>query len=301
MQNKSISNIKADFEPLHIPIVKGRFALRELRDDSFPVYVTSVKRGVDIIIREGTPLLTTFPYSIENKHFYTKFSTVLELSRKRGFTVHAIVINDFLTEEEILKKLNTYGELLSPSTQLYITMVIYERSVDEMLFKNITELVKAFFGTKASPFIPNTIPAFYTEVRGKANLIELTDFLLSEVTNTNGVMLLHKYGFYTQGSQSINNTEAVILNPTEDVYGIVTDINVSTKFLPGETLEMADEILIKFGETEYKVDISKRSLAFRGIIKDLQEQLIGSKVLCENLYLPSTNTMKIKQLKKFIF
>jgi len=300
MQKKNISNIDLNFEPLNIPIVKGRLAFVKLKEDSFPLYVTPKKKGLEIIIREGHPLINQFPYIILNTQFRTRFKSILELTSSRGFTVHATLFNGDLTEEQLFKILISSEKLLPIDLQLYVTMVLYEKSIDEMLYKNITDLVKAFFGTKTNPFIPNVVPAIYTEVRSKANLEELASFLLSEVKDNEGIYLLHKYGYYKQGKASVKNTDAVVLYPTEDIYGIVTKLKNSAKFLPGETLEMTDSMIIKFGETELIYDLSDTSLAFRGMLHNLQDQIIGSNVLCELLFLPNKDELKIKSLKRFV-
>ena len=301
MQNKNISNIVKSFEPIKIPIVRGREALNRLKDDSFPIYVTSMKEGLEIVIREGSVYMTEWPYVILNPHFKTKFKTLIELTKSRGFTVHATLFNNDLTEEQLYKLLLSSEKLLPNDLQLYVTMVIYEKSISEMLYKNITELVRAFFGTKANPFIPNTVPAYYVEVKSKNNLVELTDFLLTQVKHNKGVLLLHKFGFYKQGNFPLEGTHAVVLEPTEDIFGTVVKVVTSTKFLPGETLTMADKLLIRFGGIELTYDLVDHPLAFRGMLSDLRQHLVGSKVLCELLYLPGTNEVKIKQVKRFLF
>jgi len=297
---KQVSNIVFNFEPLDIPIVKGRFALDKLKEDSFPLLVTTAKEGVEIVIRSGLPLFKNYPFQIKNPQFKTYFKEVLELVKKRNITIHATVTNPYMSAVQLFNKLNDEKATMHEDTVLYITMVIYENSIEEMLFKNIVDLVKAFFGQKSESLIPNIEPAFYVEVKSKTDLIELADFLLTNVKKSYGVILLQKYGFYKQGKHSIKDTDAVIASPTEEIYGKIVQINTSTKFLPGEILDMLDNIMVQFGETEYNVDMSNQSLALRGVLKHIESQLLGSAVLCENLYLPSKGELKILRIKKFI-
>jgi len=296
MQNQSNSHIDLDFIPMQVPTVKGRYALERLKPDAFPMYVTPIKEGVEVLIREGHPFMIEYPYVILNTQFRERFKTLLQLTNSRKFTLHTNLTVDNLSAEDLSEVLMRPEKLLPINLKINITMVIYEKSIQEMLFKNIIESIKGFFGTAESPFLPNIIPAKYVEVKDKKTLSHLGEFLLSNSNKNKKLLILQKYGSYKQNKQDLKNTDAVYLAPTEDIWGTITSIKTSTKFLPGETLKMADLLLIKFGETELPFDLAKESLAYRGIINDLGEQLIGAKVLCRNIYLPTSKKIIISKL-----
>jgi len=301
MPNKIISNIDTSFIPTIIPKVKGRFALDRLQDEAFPMYTTIAKKGVDLIIRGGHPFLITYPYLILNTQFRQRFKTLLELTNKRNFTLHATMYAKGVSEEQLYSALVSPNKLLPNNTNLYITMCLYENSIEEMNFKNIVLLVKAFFGTENNPIMPNIIPATYSEVNSKEKLKDMAEFLLQNTSETEGLLLLNKKGSYIQGESALTKTNAVLLDPSEDIFGTIVKINSSTNFLPGETLTMADELLIKFGETELTYSLSSLSLVIRGFLVEIKNKLIGSKILCNNLYFTNQNTPTIKKIKKIYY
>ena len=302
MQENIISSINPKFLPINVPVVKGRMAFHNLKSNAFPAYVALAKPGVEIVIRSGHPFTLKYPYNIVNTQFRERFKSFLKLSQRHGITFHATVTaQGNWSEEELMAILADSTKLLPATLNAYITLCIYENSIEEMRIKNIVTLLKAIMGPKPTEFLKNVTPADYTEVKSLDGLSSVVDFLMSNGGNltSRGVILASKDGAYTQGSLAPSDCDIVIIDSSEEVIGDVVDIKVSTKMLPGENITSADKLLIKFGDTVLPYDMGTLPLMARGFFADKRDSLIGSKVTCELHHLPSAKTVSIKKLLHF--
>ena len=293
-----LKTIITDFVPMRIPKVKGKFSITKLKKESFPLYVAPIPKGIEIIIRGGHPFINMYPFMILNTQFRTRFKSILELSAKRGFTLHAILTDEQTSKEGLFKILTTSNSLLPMNVKLIVTLCLYENASEEVLYKNSVDLIKAFIGSTQTPFIPNVEPANFTETTQTSKLLDIIHFLYENFKKTQEVLLLNKYGNYQQGRVSIENTNAVYLEPTEEKYGTIAEVIVSTKILPGENLQMADKLLIKFDNTVLPFSLMEMPLNLRGYLSAVAPKLIGKKVLCNILYIPNSEP-KILELVKY--
>ncbi len=290
-----ISNIDLTFDPMRIPIVKGRLGVENITSESYPVLVTSNKRGAEIIIREGHVFTLEYPYLIMNTQFRYRFKELLRLTTERHFTLHATVTCPGVNSAKMQSILTNASSILPNETSLYVTLALYETSTNHTPLKDMVTLLESIFGKEKTPFMPRIFPANYNEANSKGGLADIIDVLARNPQNK-GVLVLDKNGKYLQGKVPFKDANAVILDPTEEAWGIISKINTSVKYLPGETLVMADELLIRFGETELQYNLSQEPLMIRGFLAKKESVLVGTKILCENLYLPGKWDVKINRI-----
>jgi len=295
---KTISNIDLSYNPMRIPIIKGRFGIENVLNEAFPLLITPSKVGSEIVIREGHVFTLKYPYMVLNTQFRTRFKSLLKLTSDKHFTVHATVTCKGISNTKMDSILLDPTVLLPKNTEIYVTLALYESNAKHTPFKDMVELVKGYIGKSTNSFLPNIKPAMYTEVSSRGKLTDVVDFLLTKVKGVEGILLLNKNGNYTEGGVSFKESNAIVVNPTEELWGVVQRVNTSLKYLPGKTLVMADEVLIRFGETELTYNLSDEPLMLRGYLSEQQENLIGTKILCETLFLPGNSTATITKILK---
>jgi len=295
---KTISNIDLSYNPMRIPKIKGRLGIDNILSESFPLLVAPNKVGTDIVIREGHVFTMKYPYMVLNTQFRTRFKSLLQLTNEKHFTVHATVTCNGIAESKMDSILLNASSLLPTDTEIYVTLALFESSIKHTPLHDMVDLVKGYIGKGLSPFVPNIKPAIYTEVSSKSKLADVLDFLLTKVDSIEGALLLNKNGEYTEGGVAFNEANAIVLDPTEESWGVIQRVNVSVKYLPGKTLVMADEVLIRFGETELNYSLCKEPLMLRGYLAEQKENLIGTKILCETLFLPGRQSASITKILK---
>ena len=276
--------------------VKGRFSLNNILDKSYPMLVAPNKIGAEIVVREGHVFLLDYPYIMGNTQFRERFKGLLELTARKHFTVHATVSSVGMTKEQMRNILKSEQSLLPVDTNVFITLAYYESGVRDMTFGEIVKLLYGLVGRYT--FIKDVYTVAYTEVPTKNRLANVSQYLLTNIDNLEGLILLDKDGKYREGHVQPEDISAIILNPVEEIWGEIIKVDSSFHYLPGENLALADKLLIQFGETELSYDLSKEPLMTRGFIQQQQDKLIGSSVLCENLYLPGNGKALIKKVLK---
>jgi len=280
---------------MKIPTVKGRFGLDNITTESFPVLIAPNKKGAEIVIREGHVFTLEYPFVILNTQFRLRFKELLKLTADKHLSVHAKVFCRGVSSTKMNSILLDPSSILPNETEICITLALYETAVEYTPLKDMVALLEAIFGKKKTPFMHNVNPANYVEVNNKGNLADVADLLLKSSTNR-GVIILDKNGKYKEGKVGYKDTNAIILDPTEEVWGEIMKINTSVKYLPGETLVMADELLIRFGETELKYELLNEPLMVRGFLAKKESNLVRTKIQCENLYLPGKGSVQINKI-----
>ena len=293
---KDISNIDLTLNPIKMPEVRGRFSLENILQKSYPMLIAANKIGAEIIVREGQVFLLDYPFLLGNTQFRERFKGLLELTNSKHFTVHAIVSSTGMSKEQMRNILKSEKSLLPIDTTVFVTLAYYESGVRNMTFGEIIELLYGLVGRYT--FIKDVYTISYTEVPTKNNLANVSQYILTNVNNIEGLILLDKNGKYYEGTVKPENLSAIILNPVEEIWGEIIKVDSSFHYLPGENLALADRLLIQFGETELSYDLNKEPLMVRGYIHEMSKDIVGSSVLCENLYLPGNGKAIIKKILK---
>jgi len=295
---KTISNIDLNFNPMKIPKVTGRFGVDSISDKTFPLLITPKKVGTEIIIREGHVFTLSYPYMILNTQFRTRFKSLLKLTSEKQFTVHATVTCKGIEENKMGSILINPSSLLPINTELYVTLAFYEKTANITPFKDMVKLLEGHIGKSPNPFTLNIKPANYTEVPSKGKLLDILDFLFNKIKDIDGILLFNKNGSYKEGESNFSNADAAVLKPVEESWGTIQRVDTSLKCLPGSTVIMADEILIKFGETKLIYSLFNEPLMLRGYLAKQKETFVGTKILCELLFLSNKSTALITKILK---